>query len=195
MFGIDRKTATKHLNKLLRREKEQELDSKQKSRLAQKIHAARVNLNYTIYYPLTEKYVSLYPKEKGKPDENGGEPVAEPEQQNQDGKPPVWEIVEKCMEEGTLDRLREGKLNIGPDGKPTAAPSTTPAVKTSSTKSKKRAESNDPEPSSRRERRAKTHGTRDRQAWKDYGRERERLQDIPAAPVDDDSDGGFFEEG
>lgn len=194
MFGIDRKTATKHLNKLLRREKEQELDSKQKSRLEQKIHAARINLNYTIYYPLTEKYVSLYPKEKGKSDEKGGEAAAEPEQQNQDGKPPVWEIVEKCMEEGTLDRLREGQLNIGADGKPTA-PSTAPAAKSSSKKSNKRPESNDPEPSSRRERRAKTNGTRDRQTWKDYGQGRERLQDIPAAPVEDDSDGGFFEEG
>ena len=32
--------------------------------LVQRIHAARVNLNYTIYFPLTEKYISLYPNKK-----------------------------------------------------------------------------------------------------------------------------------
>ena len=32
-------------------------------------------------------------------------------------KPPLWHAVEKSMEEGTLDLLREGKLGIRPDGK------------------------------------------------------------------------------
>lgn len=32
-------------------------------------------------------------------------------------KPPLWYAVEKSMEEGTLDLLREGKLNIRHDGK------------------------------------------------------------------------------
>lgn len=32
-------------------------------------------------------------------------------------KPPLWYAVEKSMEEGTLDLLREGKLGIRHDGK------------------------------------------------------------------------------
>lgn len=180
----DRKTANKELNRLLRREKEQSLDSKQKTRLAQKIHAARVNLNYTIYYPLTEKYISLYPKSKGNTGEEGAETVPASKEQRQDEKPPVWQVVEKCMEEGTLDRLREGKLNIGIDGKPTAP----------TTKTKKQAELKETKPVSTKEKPPKSGIRREKQIRKDYGRERDRLQDIAAEPAGDDSDGGFFEE-
>ncbi|KAJ5146204.1 uncharacterized protein N7515_000768 [Penicillium bovifimosum] len=89
----NRKTANKQSNCFTRREKEKYLDSKEKSRLAEKIDICQVNLNYTIYYPLTEEYISLYPKTNGKPDAkdiNANEP-----------KPLMWAIVEKCMEEKT----------------------------------------------------------------------------------------------
>ncbi|KAJ5156220.1 hypothetical protein N7492_009023 [Penicillium capsulatum] len=188
---LDRKTASKELNRLLRREKEQSLDSKQKDRLAQKIHAARVSLNYTIYYPLTEKYISLYPKSKENSGQEGTQPAPETRDQKSVEKPPVWSVVEKCMEEGTLDHLREGKLNIGVDGKPT------PTREKPAAKSERKAESKSNrtlQPDSKKERLSKNHGKREKQIRKDYGRERDRLQDVPAEPAGNDSDGGFFEE-
>ncbi|KAJ6110648.1 rRNA-processing protein efg1 [Penicillium sp. IBT 16267x] len=200
---LDRKTASKNLNKLLRREKDQELDSKQKARLQQKIHEARVSLNYTIYYPLTEKYISLYPKSQEKSSteagaESGSEVDAK-DQKNQDkeARPPLWAVVEKCMADNTIDRLREGKLNIGFDGKPITV-SAKPAQEAKEKKPKKQ-EFNEAQYGSRRERRAAANsvpnGRRDQKNY--YGRERDRLQDVaPVLPAGagDDSDGGFFEE-
>jgi hypothetical protein len=96
-----------------------------------RIHIAQINVNYTIYYPLSEKYISLYPQDKKK------KTSATSEDEDQDGsdsdelppksgvgkneKPPLWAIVEKCTANGTLDKLRNGKLNIGFDGKPKSA--------------------------------------------------------------------------
>lgn len=67
----ERKAATKELKRLLRKESEISKSSsptkdEDLKRLAPLIHTARVNLNYTIYHPLNEKYISLYPTEKKK---------------------------------------------------------------------------------------------------------------------------------
>lgn len=190
------------MNGLLRREKEKDLDPKQKSHIKRKIHAARVNLNYTIYYPLTEKYISLYPKSKGQASDNAGaESESEPEskqktKQVDESKPALWSIVEKCMKEGNLDLLREGKLNIGADGKQSMASSEKPSAKTDAKKHKK--EDKEPKHFPKKEKHAsrdsKSSVKREKQARRDYGKERDRLQDIPAAPDANDSDGGFFDE-
>ncbi|KAL2002921.1 hypothetical protein VTN02DRAFT_5575 [Thermoascus thermophilus] len=68
---LERKAATKELKRLLRKESEISQSSsptkdEDLQRLAPLIHTARVNLNYTIYHPLNEKYISLYPTEKKK---------------------------------------------------------------------------------------------------------------------------------
>ncbi|KAJ5735416.1 rRNA-processing protein efg1 [Penicillium malachiteum] len=201
---LDRKTANKNLNSLLRREKEEGLDSKQKSRLQQKIHDARVNVNYTIYYPLTEKYLSLYPKQEKASAEAGAESGSEadtkkPKQQETATRPPLWSVVEKCTAEGTLDRLREGKLNIGHDGQPIseAQKPAQPVQPKKDSKKPKKEESQEEKPTTRRERRATKdvpNGKRDKQNRKDYGKERDRLQDVAIEAAGDDSDGGFFEE-
>jgi len=60
-----------------------------------------VDVCYAIYYPLTEKYVSLYPRKNGNDYSKGCETSVEK-------KPDMWEIVRKNMAEGTLDALREG---------------------------------------------------------------------------------------
>ena len=78
------------------------------------VHAAQVDVNYTIYYPLTEKYVSLFPLEKRASDKNVSQSPETGKDVSIEGKmvrPPMWAIVERCMEEGTLDQLREGKLS------------------------------------------------------------------------------------
>ncbi|KAF7122533.1 hypothetical protein CNMCM5793_000558 [Aspergillus hiratsukae] len=137
---LDRKAALKDLNRLLRREKEtsnSDLDSSAKEEklaaLARKIYVARVNHNYTIYYPLTQKYIALYAEKKKKKKK---ESTAQSEQPNESDaetgstliyettgeRPPMWPVVEKCMEDGTLDLLREGKLDSGEGEKGSQAP-------------------------------------------------------------------------
>ncbi|KAF4761455.1 hypothetical protein N7455_002818 [Penicillium solitum] len=187
---LDRKTATKELNRLTRREKEEDLDSKQKARLEAKIHTCRVNLNYTIYYPLTEKYISIYPS--GKPDAT--DPNSElqtQETKSNEAKPPMWSVVEKCMEEKTLDLLREGKLHINANGEKIQASSsgTTTVTDTHKEKSKKGEQqketktSKDDKKSSKKEKAARS----DRAPKKHEASEPANAED------QDDSDGGFFE--
>lgn len=64
------------------------------------MHAAEVDLHYTQYYPLTEAYISLFSQDRDAGDEDN---VDEKETSS---KPPIWAEVEKAMEEGTLDQLR-----------------------------------------------------------------------------------------
>jgi len=63
---LDRKRATKELKGLLRQElqiaeSDSATNAEDLATLSQQIHEARTNVNYTINFPLTEKYVSLYP--------------------------------------------------------------------------------------------------------------------------------------
>lgn len=73
--------------------------------LKKQIHIAEVDLNYTQYYPLTETYIGLYPQKNVGGDDSGPK-------QGERSKPPMWVEVEKCMEEGTLNRLRSRSSNI-----------------------------------------------------------------------------------
>ena len=71
--------------------------------LQEDLHVAKVDVTYTIYFPLTEKYVSLYPrKDETDPSRGYGTSVEK--------KPAVWKVVKQCMAEGTLDALRDGAL-------------------------------------------------------------------------------------
>jgi hypothetical protein len=67
--------------------------------LKRKMHVAEVDLNYAQYSPLSEVYVSLYPPKKDGESEETQQASTRP-------KPPMWAEVEKCMEEGTLSKLR-----------------------------------------------------------------------------------------
>lgn len=177
----DRKTATKELNRLQRREKEPDLNPSQKERLAKKIQTARVNLNYTVYYPLTEKYISLYPKSK---DQKSGEtsadsdPATEPASKS--AKPALWSVVAKCMEEDTLDQLRDGKLNINANGEPIEMKKEKPKETLPSSKEKQASRRGDQEG-------GKGHKMQKQEQSR-------KMRKAPQPPVEEDSDGGFFEE-
>jgi hypothetical protein len=185
------------LNRLQRREKEKDLDTKQNSELSQKIHDARVNLNYTIYYPLTEKYISLYPKQNnpsGETDEKSGSGTESKEQNIAEAsRPPLWAVVEKCMEDGTLDDLREGKLNIGPDGKQSSAPAKKPAARESEKRSKKEKTHKDSKQASQKENLAQEDAL-DRLNRRERRKEQQKARELAAQQAaEGDSDGGFFE--
>lgn len=155
--------------------------------IKQKIHIAQINVNYTVYYPLSEKYISLYPQDKNKnkktsttedEDEDGSDSDDELPQKSgttKNEKPPLWSIVEKCTANGTLDKLRNGKLNIGFDGKPKPKAA---AVETSSSSSQKTREKATSQSAKRSDSKAASKAQK-------YKHEEE--------DNDDDSDRGFFE--
>jgi len=185
------------LTRLERRQKKQGLNTKQKEQLESKIHVARVNLNYTIYYPLTEKYISLYPKSKssGKDDaESESESEAEEKVQSDKTKPPLWSVVEKCMEDDTLGELRDGKLNIGADGQPTATLSVKTVADTYNRKGKKKEKKESKKPQDA----IKSQPKRDKGKYDKATRKARRQGLAKTAPVPvqadgNESDGGFFE--
>ncbi|PSK34075.1 hypothetical protein B9Z65_8401 [Elsinoe australis] len=84
-----------------RKEKE-----RRKRETEKRVHDAEVDLNYALYWPLERAYVSLWPR-KGKGQEQGkGEEDAEEAK----GDREMWKLVERCMAEGTLEDLREGRV-------------------------------------------------------------------------------------
>lgn len=74
------------------------------------VHNAEVDLNYTLYHPLLEKYHGLYPRDQAGSTPKDEEARAEKSEKEPASKPKYWTVVEQCMQDGTLDALREGKL-------------------------------------------------------------------------------------
>ncbi|KAL8762774.1 MAG: hypothetical protein Q9203_007540 [Teloschistes exilis] len=128
------------------------------------VHNAEVDLNYTIYHPLTEKYIGLFPRQNTQQKQD--ERTAAPENSGQARieKPAMWTVVENCMKDGTLQALRDGKLRTKDDQKPRAQP---PAKRADSRKSQKQRKDGHPAENSGR---------------------------IAVEEKEDESDGGFFEE-
>lgn len=208
MKNKDRKSATKNLNRLLRREKDLASSERTASKsieddlesLRRKIHIARVNLNYTIYYPLNDKYISLYANEQKhkhqhKESDDDTYSGADNTATQSDSKPPLWYTIEKCMQEGTLDLLRDGKLSSTGEAK---GDTRTEKRNKDSKKSRQEAKRSSEKTISRTTLEPNTSG---RDGRKDKHAKRGTTTKImrhdhvqPAADDDDDeSDGGFFE--
>ncbi|OQV04579.1 hypothetical protein CLAIMM_09439 [Cladophialophora immunda] len=135
---MERKKAERAMKKLLKeRDSEHYNEPAYKSEIDKMIHVTEVDINYTKYAPLGEKYISLFvvgenDKKKNKPEINRSD-LGRLEKDHQDeidqfadqlsnvvrsatgAKPPMWYEVEKLMEEGEakLEALREGKLTTG----------------------------------------------------------------------------------
>lgn len=174
----DRKTATKDIKSLQAQQKAltDSSNGAAAAALEQEIYIAQVNLNYTIYYPLAEKYIALYATQQKKKktgesaDDGDSKTVYKPVHATAAEKPPMWHVVERCMKEGTLDRLREGKLGD------------------SSAKV---------ENEGRKEKDAKTKNKQKEggASGKSSDKAGSRRRDVPVVPEehDEESDGGFFE--
>ena len=81
--------------------------------LEDKVHRAQVDLNYTLYCPLGEKYTSLYKRKDAQ--DNPDATMADDSTISQGSEtgaqqPAMWALVEQCMADNTLEALREGKL-------------------------------------------------------------------------------------
>ena len=99
---FERQKATRRLKKLqkwLRTGVDDEDRIIDEAAIVEEIEEVKTDLDYAIYSPLNEKYVSLYPpRQEG---EQAGKGTV---------KPPMWYIVQRCAEEGTLEDLREGRV-------------------------------------------------------------------------------------
>lgn len=90
------------------------------------IHNAEVDLNYTMYHPLDEKYHSLYPPKVGDAAEDDGRVSTERLKGGEASRPAIWAVVEQCMRAGTLVALRDGRLGRKlPEAEATASGSIT----------------------------------------------------------------------
>ena len=69
-----------------------------------------MDLNYTLYFPLYEKYQSLYPRTAEQGPESEKEIGGRGERKLGGQRPPLWGVVEEAMADGTLDELRDGRL-------------------------------------------------------------------------------------
>ncbi|KAL8902755.1 MAG: hypothetical protein Q9207_004408 [Kuettlingeria erythrocarpa] len=107
---FERQKATRNLKRLRTQLAAAITDTPEYQALAHQVHCAEVDLNYTLYHPLEEKYIGIFPRQDP-PEESehmDGPPktIAQPSQE----KPAMWTVVEACMSNGTLQELRDGKL-------------------------------------------------------------------------------------
>ena len=187
-FIAERQKATRLLKKLRKRllaaESTEEVET-----LKAQMHVAEVDLNYTQYCPLSEVYVSLYPPKVSSSNDadSSNEVESKP-------KPPMWGEVEKCMEDGTLNRLRN-RISVGPaqvskslQRKPIKAKPQPPPVDMTGMNRRER----------RSQREAKDSRTKNKSMEfaknEAFGASQNAAGNGNTGQADDDSDGGFFEE-
>ena len=135
-ISLERKRATRNFETLLSeaRQAKENLPPEERSAaledLQPRLEAARIDINYTVYAPLREKYVSLFPNLQQDDQKHAPHnPTTDPRnrdpskalavEDNATGeKPPLWYVVKKCMEDGgtvALAKLRDGKLATDAD--------------------------------------------------------------------------------
>ncbi|KAL8773011.1 MAG: hypothetical protein Q9209_002031 [Squamulea sp. 1 TL-2023] len=160
---FERQKATRFLKQLRARLPSVQRNSPEHEALELEIHNAEVNLNYTLYHPLMEKYIGIFPRmtieARGKEDASVKD-IPEARQP----KPAMWAVVESCMENGTLQALRDGKLRSRPAAVKVSQPTTA---------------------------RASHHQSREKQQ---IIRQNKHDAIIAVTEQEDGSDGGFFEE-
>lgn len=157
--------------------------------LKKEMHIAEVDLNYTQYSPLSEPYIGIYQQKKSE-DEEEASNIGAP-------RPPMWTEVEKCMEEGTLNKLRNRAAVI------TSIPTRPLEVRPAKPKAEL---ASDTAGLNRRERRSHMRGenTRSNNKSKSVGFEKNKAfgalhagpsysKNVRNDEEGDDSDGGFFE--
>lgn len=109
---FDKQKATKRLKRARKELKAYEGDGEGRERLARRIDEGEVDVNYAQYSPLDQHYVSLFPR-KGVDEEGGADEEDKSEQYGEDerkGDEKMRQQIRQCMQDGTLDALRHGRL-------------------------------------------------------------------------------------
>lgn len=105
---FERQKATRNLRKAKSRLQASQANSTDYLDLQNSLHEAEVDLNYTLYHPLDQKYISLFARLPKSQSGSFKKEEARPK------KPPLWEAVEASMQKGTLEKLRDGKVTTRP---------------------------------------------------------------------------------
>ena len=81
--------------------------------LEEKVREGEVDVNYAQYFPLEQHYVSLFPRKKtdGEDEEGAEDEQQKAEEPIQKGDAEMRQRVKQCMEDGTLEDLRHGRLD------------------------------------------------------------------------------------
>jgi hypothetical protein len=148
-------------------------DSEEAAQLQADLHVAQVDIDYAIYFPFMEPYVSLY----------AGAASAEKDETStaahylRTPRPPMWTVVEKAREEGkaALERLQNRRAPTG--AHPEAAQESAEQHPVSAKKAKKRGSREEAKASKPRPGKADGKGARANDEEEE----------------EDESDGGFFE--
>lgn len=188
-------------------EKEEKPDKKKLKRLERNIHIAEVDLNFTIYYPLMKKYVSLFPKQGEDQNEKGDEQQTKTTKTATAEKPRMWSVVERCMAEGTLNDLREDRLDIEDEikekpketssekqnSKSESKPKSKTEKKEKKEKTTETITKDDPETQKKSDKKEKKQDKKKdkKEAKKDGKKENKNVKETE--DDGDESDGGFFE--
>lgn len=132
----ERKKAIR-LAKQLKRKLDETEDAEESAKLKADLHIAEVDIDYAIYYPFMETYISLYPRSDKEEEEEDGKPKAV--RHLHSARPPMWTTIEKLREEGqaALERLQNRQPEVSQDDNTTANSSKKKApVKTDASKTK-----------------------------------------------------------
>lgn len=165
--------------KRLKKEMAAAQDEAEKSSLAQRIHNVEVDVNYAINYPLMKPYSSLYPKTNNAQADDSKAKSSEVD--GPKGDVEIWKAVERAMEDGSLETLRNSKSR---EDVPGIAP------KPSKTKAKAKAKQEAPaKPVQPKEYKVPGPAPKNRRE----ARAAARLQAKMQQEDENDSDGGFFE--
>ena len=115
----ERQKATRHLKKLQKRLDALPVDSPEYPALREEADVAAVDLDYTLYHPLDQKYQSLYPQRPhqgetgGKPGDEEDRGGIEQSKHTRASRPKMWDVVAQCRGSGRLEALRDGRLGDG----------------------------------------------------------------------------------
>lgn len=85
-------------------------DPEEASQIKADLHIAQVDIDYAIYYPFMEAYVSLYAGSNagGKGEKDEKEDKSKADQYLRTPRPPMWAVIEETREKGktALERLQ-----------------------------------------------------------------------------------------
>jgi hypothetical protein len=177
---FERKKSQRFVKQMKRQLSELE-DAEEIAKTKADLHVAEVDLDYAVYYPFLEPYVSLYGPIAGQ--KKGDEPTAL--QYLRAPRPPLWSVVEKVREEGkaALEKLQNRQAEAGSGEDDAAVPKESSESKT--------------QPKRKQERqRGEAKTKSEKGLHKQQGKSGEKTRSAQSAekPSDNsDSDGGFFE--
>ncbi|KAK1826029.1 hypothetical protein QBC39DRAFT_365357 [Podospora conica] len=193
---FERKKAIR-LAKQLKRKLDETEDPEEAAKIKADLHIAEVDIDYAIYYPFLESYISLYPRADKEEEDDDGKPKAV--RHLHSARPAMWTTIEKLREEGqaALERLQNRQPEASQEDKPAVHNAKKRAhVKADGSKTKHSGQARDDKPPKREEAAAAQNGKTGTPGVMNRRERRLAERNRAAKAKEDGSDsdgGGFFE--